>query len=79
MSSTPQLREEFGRLWRLGAPVALTQLGAMLLNVVDTIMVGQVSPEDLAGVALGNIYFERYFERWPGDAPGIAATPDLED
>ncbi len=29
----------------------------MLLGVVDTIMVGHVSPQDLAGVALGNIYF----------------------
>ncbi len=29
----------------------------MLMGVVDTVMVGHVSPADLAGVALGNIYF----------------------
>lgn len=29
----------------------------MLTGVVDTIMVGRVSPTDLAGVALGNVYF----------------------
>jgi MATE family multidrug resistance protein len=29
----------------------------MLMGVVDTIMVGHVSPQDLAAVALGNIYF----------------------
>jgi MATE family multidrug resistance protein len=29
----------------------------MLLGVVDTVMVGHASPQDLAGVAVGNIYF----------------------
>lgn len=29
----------------------------MLLGVVDTVMVGHASPEDLAGVAVGNIFF----------------------
>lgn len=50
-------RDEFGELLRLAVPVVAVQVGMMLMGVVDTIMVGQVSPEDLAGVALGNIYF----------------------
>ena len=44
-------------LVRLALPVAAVQVGMMLMGVVDTIMVGHVSPQDLAGVALGNIYF----------------------
>ena len=50
-------RDELGELLRLALPVVAVQVGMMLMGVVDTIMVGQVSPEDLAGVALGNIYF----------------------
>ena len=42
---------------RLAAPVALAQVGLMGMGVVDTIMVGRVSPSDLAGVALGNVYY----------------------
>jgi MATE family multidrug resistance protein len=49
--------DELGELLRLALPVAAVQVGMMLMGVVDTIMVGHVSPEDLAGVALGNIYF----------------------
>lgn len=50
-------RDELDELLRLALPVAAVQVGMMLMGVVDTVMVGQVSPEDLAGVALGNIYF----------------------
>ncbi|MEJ2541893.1 MAG: MATE family efflux transporter, partial [Gemmatimonadota bacterium] len=50
-------REELAELLRLALPVATVQVGMMLMGVVDTVMVGQVSPQDLAGVALGNIYF----------------------
>jgi MATE family multidrug resistance protein len=35
----------------------VVQVGMMLLGVVDTVMVGRVSATDLAGVALGNLYF----------------------
>jgi MATE family multidrug resistance protein len=33
------------------------QVGMMLMGVADTMMVGRVSPADLAAVALGNLYF----------------------
>lgn len=38
-------------------PVAAVQVGMMAMGAVDTIMVGRVSPADLAAVALGNLYF----------------------
>jgi MATE family multidrug resistance protein len=42
---------------RLALPVAAVQLGIMAMGVVDTIMVGHLSPAALAAVALGNLYF----------------------
>ena len=42
---------------RLALPVVTVQVGLMLMGVVDTIMVGRVSPAALASVALGNLYF----------------------
>jgi MATE family multidrug resistance protein len=51
-----RLREETRALVRLAAPVAATQLGLMSLGVIDTIMVGHLSKEALAAVALGSLY-----------------------
>ena len=42
---------------RLAVPVVLAQVGLMLMGVVDTLMVGHVSADALAAVALGNLYF----------------------
>jgi MATE family multidrug resistance protein len=42
---------------RLAVPVVIVQVGMMAMGVVDTIMVGHVSAEALAAVALGNLYF----------------------
>ena len=42
---------------RLATPVVVVQLGGMLMGVVDTLMVGRVSPEAIAAVAVGNLYF----------------------
>jgi len=50
-------REEARELARLATPIVAIQVGLMLLGVVDTLMVGRVSPADLAAVALGNLYF----------------------
>ncbi len=41
---------------RLSIPLALGQLGMTLMGVVDTIVVGRVSSEALAAVAIGNVY-----------------------
>lgn len=42
---------------RLALPVVAVQLGIMAMGVVDTIMVGHVSPVALVSAALGNLYF----------------------
>ena len=49
-------RTDVRDLLRLAIPIVLIQVGMMLLGVVDTIMVGHVSPTALAAVALGNLY-----------------------
>ena len=42
---------------RLALPIVLAQVGLMAMGVVDTLMMGRVSAEALAAVALGNLYF----------------------
>lgn len=44
-------------LLRLAIPIVTVQVGLMLMGVIDTIMVGHISAEALAAVALGNLYF----------------------
>ncbi len=50
-------RGELRALYRLAIPVVAVQVGIMLMGVVDVIMVGHISPEALAAVAAGNMYF----------------------
>jgi MATE family multidrug resistance protein len=50
-------RAEFRALLSLAVPVVAVQLGLMLMGVVDTVMVGRLSAQALAAVALGNLYF----------------------
>jgi MATE family multidrug resistance protein len=40
---------------RLAVPVVVVQVGMMLLGVVDTMVVGHLSPQALAAVALGHV------------------------
>jgi MATE family multidrug resistance protein len=49
-------RQELERVARLSAPVVVTQLGLMMIGVVDTLMLGRVGVTTLAGVALGNAW-----------------------
>jgi MATE family multidrug resistance protein len=42
---------------RLALPVVTVQVGMMAMGVVDTLMVGHISAQALAAVALGNLYF----------------------
>jgi MATE family multidrug resistance protein len=43
-------------MYRLAVPVVVVQVGLMLMGVVDTVMVGHLSRQALAAVALGNVY-----------------------
>lgn len=46
----------FRPLLRLALPIIGVNVGMMLMGAVDTIMVGRLSPQALAAVALGNLY-----------------------
>ena len=48
-------RSELRSLVRLAAPILLVQLGQFAMGFVDAAMVGRVSKEALAAVALGNL------------------------
>ena len=50
-------RRDLRDLARLALPVTLVQIGMMAMGAVDTVMVGRVTPTDLAAVAIGNLYF----------------------
>ncbi|HEY4304778.1 MAG TPA: MATE family efflux transporter [Gemmatimonadaceae bacterium] len=50
-------RSELAATIRLAIPVVFVQLGFMLMGVVDTLMVGRLSAQALAAVAIGNLYF----------------------
>jgi MATE family multidrug resistance protein len=50
------IRREALSLTRLSAPVIATQMGNMLLGVVDMVMVGHVSVEALAAAGLGHTW-----------------------
>jgi MATE family multidrug resistance protein len=47
------LQQEFRPLLQLAGPVVLAEVGWMTMGLVDTIMVGRVSPEALGAVAIG--------------------------
>lgn len=50
-------RQTVRDLVALAAPMVTVQVGLMVMGVVDTAMVGRVSPAALAAVALGSLYF----------------------
>ncbi len=50
------MRKELKILARLAAPAILTQLGTMLMGVVDTLMVARVGTEALGAAAIANVW-----------------------
>lgn len=57
MSTTQEFKKESSILLKLGGPIVATQLLQMSLNFVDTVMAGNLSALDLAGVAVGNALY----------------------
>jgi multidrug resistance protein, MATE family len=51
------IRAETTALWRLAIPVVLAELGWMAMSVVDTKMVGRLSPLAIGSVGLGGIAY----------------------
>lgn len=54
----PEIRKESRKLLKIGLPIVGTQLLGMGLMVTDTIMAGNLSAADLAGVAVGNSLYQ---------------------
>lgn len=50
-------RRDIRLLVNLAVPITVVQVGLMMMGVVDSMMVGRVSADALAAVALGNLYF----------------------
>jgi multidrug resistance protein, MATE family len=48
---------DFQALTRLALPLVAVQLGLMFMGVVDTAMVGRISADALAAVAIASVYF----------------------
>jgi MATE family multidrug resistance protein len=57
MSQPEAVTSEWRALTSIAVPVVVVQVGLMLMGVVDTLMVGHVSANALAAVALGNLFF----------------------
>lgn len=59
MLSLKDMRREFRPLLRLALPLVLTELSWMLMNLVDTVMVGRLpySAVAIGAVSLGGIFF----------------------
>jgi MATE family multidrug resistance protein len=55
MRSDHSFRRELAAAIRLAAPMALVQLGMMLMGVVDTMMLGRLSARALAAGAVGHV------------------------
>ena len=56
MTSNPAVRAELGALGRLAWPLVVTQVGFMLLGVVDALLLGRLSVAALDAVALANMW-----------------------
>lgn len=56
MSTRHDIRSEVRALARLALPAVATQVGAMFMGVVDTLMVARVSTEALAAATIANVW-----------------------
>src|SRR5215813_6049996 len=59
MLRADEVRQEFGPMLRLAAPMALTELGWLTMAFVDTVMVGRLpnSATAIGAVSLGSTLF----------------------
>lgn len=48
---------EYKNLWKLGLPVLITQIGVIMVNFADTMMVGSYGTDELAAAAFVNSLF----------------------
>ena len=70
-----RVRTELRSLLILATPIIIAQLAHTAMGFVDTVMAGQVSPRDLAAVALGNSIWVPVFLLMTGIL--LATTPKV--
>ncbi|XXM74297.1 MATE family efflux transporter [Lysinibacillus sphaericus] len=73
MKQTNTIKGKLGQLSFILVPILITQLGMFAMNFFDTIMSGQYSPTDLAGVAIGSSLWVPVFTGLSGIL--LAVTP----
>src|SRR5271156_4876035 len=56
-AANSRFRSELGELLRLAIPVVLSELGWMAMSIVDTIMVGRLSPAAIGAVGISSAIF----------------------
>lgn len=64
---------EMGALLKLGIPLALTQLISYSVSFVDMVMIGRLSPVDIAAAGVGSVIF--YFLWMLTSGPIMAVSP----
>jgi multidrug resistance protein, MATE family len=69
--SVNSLRRELEQVARLSAPVALVQIGLVMIGVVDTLMLSRVGVTELAAAALGNAWQWTFLSMGLGLVMGI--------
>ena len=52
-----RIKAEWKALTAIAVPVVIVEIGMMLMAAVDTILIGHYSPNAVAAVALGHLYF----------------------
>ena len=57
LSPATRFRSELGALLLLAIPVVLSELGWMAMSIVDTIMVGRLSPAAIGAVGISSAIF----------------------
>ena len=60
-SQLKRFLHESSRTLKLGLPVIIAQLLQTLMQFVDTVMAGHVSPKDLAGLAIATAIYHPVF------------------
>ena len=70
--SLPEIRRELRPMIALSLPVALGELGWMMMGVVDMMMVGQLGPQAIGAVGVGRSVF------WAISVPGIGFLLGLD-
>jgi len=63
-SQLKRFLHESSRTLKLGLPVIIAQLLQTLMQFVDTVMAGHVSPKDLAGLAIATAIIQFFYLCW---------------